>query len=368
MNILKKLFKKKEEELILIQSYADFWNWFQKNQAAFYNGVNTGSYEEYHDKLSDKLNDLRSGYFFLSGMYDDNTAELIITADGDIKNLVFVEELIAAAPSISGWRFTAHKPEEKNIENYDLEMDGYQFNLNNIFFYANELPNYPNEIDITIAYRDYKEEDLNVITNGIYIFLDIFLGELNSVTTIDSVTIIDGKDSQKELVPIEKLKSFLIWREKEFIEKYKGTRHNLEDDSYSILEAEYKKSGNKMVAVINTDVLNWDAKASHPWIAKIKIEYNGDHNNGMPNEETSTMLYDFEDAILPELKDYEGHLYIGRQTGESTREFYFACQDFRHPSKVLDKFKNYFPGGITFSYTIYKDKYWRSFNRFIPVD
>ena len=39
----------------------------------------------------------------------------------------------------------------------------------------------------------------------------------------------------KELIPISKLKDFLTWREKEFIEKYEGTRHNTENDSYALL-------------------------------------------------------------------------------------------------------------------------------------
>ena len=36
---------------------------------------------------------------------------------------------------------------------------------------------------------------------------------------------------KKELIPIEKLKDFLIWRQKEFIEKYEGTRRNTIDDN-----------------------------------------------------------------------------------------------------------------------------------------
>lgn len=43
-------------------------------------------------------------------MLDNETAELIITADGILKNYVFVEELIDSVPKIKGWKFTAHKP------------------------------------------------------------------------------------------------------------------------------------------------------------------------------------------------------------------------------------------------------------------
>ena len=52
-----------------------------------------------------------------------------------------------------------------------------------------------------------------------FIFLDNFLGELNFVTTIDHVSVIGKKDAEKELVPIGKLKDFLMWREKEFLSR-----------------------------------------------------------------------------------------------------------------------------------------------------
>lgn len=40
-------------------------------------------------------------------MYDENTVELIITPDGDLKNIAFAEELVEAAPKLDKWKFTA---------------------------------------------------------------------------------------------------------------------------------------------------------------------------------------------------------------------------------------------------------------------
>jgi hypothetical protein len=54
--------------------------------------------------------------FFLTGMMDHNRAELVLTADRTINNIVFVEELVATAPEIPGWKFTALKP-ALDIEN-----------------------------------------------------------------------------------------------------------------------------------------------------------------------------------------------------------------------------------------------------------
>jgi len=361
MNFLKNILSRKDEA---IKSYEDFWNWFQKNEKEFYKVVKQkGNIEkDFFNKLSPKLNELKEGFYYLTGMLEENTAELVLTPDGNIKNIVFVEELINAAPDLPGWKFTALKPAE-DIENVRIDMAGYVFDSDSLFFYSNDFRDYPDEIDITVVHRDFKEEDKTTITNGTCIFLDSFIGELNFATTIDNLTVIGKNDAQQELVPIEKLKNFLIWRQKEFIEKYEGVRLNTENDTHSILEAEHE-SGEKLVATINTELLEWDSKASHPWIATVEMKYDGTNNNGMPDPETFQLLNDIENEMLIELKDFDGCLNIGRQTARGVREVYFACRDFRKPSKVFHGSALKYGDKFDFSYDIYKDKYWQTFKRF----
>ena len=242
-------------------------------------------------------------------------------------------------------------------------MSGYKFNNENLSFYANEFPNYPDEIDITIVHKDLNDKNKSIISNGTYIFLDNYLGELDFITTIDNLTIISTEDALKELVPIAKLKDFLTWRQKEFVEKYTGVRHDTANDNYSGLEAKLE-SGNTLLAVINTDLLNWENKASHPWISKIVIGYDGSKNNGMPNDKDYKLLNEIEEEIMQELIDFDGYLNIGRQTSKSEREIYFACKDFRKPSKILFNIQQKYMNKFEIDYTIYKDKYWQSFERF----
>lgn len=360
MNVLKQLFSGKQKP---IQTYDDFWRWFLENERAFFKTVKSGRNIErgFFNKLSPKLNELKDGFFYLTGMLNDDTAELIFTADGTIKNIVFVEELVNAAPNIPGWTFTASKP-PMDIENVRIAMAGNTFDSDTLSFYPNESSDYPDEIDITIVHRDYRENDKASITNGTYIFLDNFIGELNSVTTIDNVKVIGKAQAEKELIPIEKLKDFLKWREKEFIEKYEGSLQDTENAEFSILEAELE-SGNKLIATINTDILNWDKKASHPWLITVEIPYNGKSNHGMPDDATYQLLTEIEEKILEQLKDVQGYLNIGRQTADNLREVYWACKEFRKPSKVLHQLTKDYPN-IGIRYDIYKDKYWRSLKRF----
>ncbi len=361
MSFLKKIFRQKDKP---INSYDDFWAWFQKNEKDFFSVVKNRKdiNANFFDKLSPKLEELKDGYFYLTGMFDNNTVELVLTADGNTKNIVFVEELVEAAPKIQGWKFTALKP-ASNIENASIEMAGLKFNSSNIAFYSNDLPNYPDEIDICIVHNDLTEENKKQITTGVYIFLDNYLGELDFVNNIESLQIISKNEAQKELVPISKLKDFLTWRQKEFIEKYKGIRCDTENDEYSMLEAELE-NGNMLLAVVNMTLLNWDRQASHPWISIIMIKYDGSNCNGMPNESDYQKLGKIEDDLMRELIDRDGFLNIGRQTADNEREIYFACKDFRKPSKIFYEIQKKYKNEFEIEYDIYKDKYWQSFERY----
>jgi hypothetical protein len=361
MSFLKSIFGKKNEP---IKSYADFWNWFQENEKSFYTVVknNKNIEKDFFNKLSPKLEELKEGYFYLTGMLNENTGELIITADGIAKNIVFVEELVSSAPNMQGWKITAHK-KPMDIDKLVIKMGNYKFSSENIYFYANELLEYPDEIDITVVHNDLNEENKSQVANGTYIFLDNYLGELDFLTTIDNLKIIGKQELKQELVPIAKLKDFLTWRQKEFIEKYEGVRYNTENDAYVGLEAELE-NGNKLLAVVNTELLNWDSKASHPWISIITFKYDGRKTNGMPNDKDYKLLNNIEEEILQELKDKNGHLNIGRQTADNEREIYFACNDFRKPSKIFYEIQQKYSDKFQIDYNIFKDKYWQSYERF----
>lgn len=362
MGFLKNIFGNKKDEPI--KSYSDFWAWFQENEKEFFAVVKNKKEIEkgFFNQLSQKLNELKEGYFYLTGMFDDNTVELVLTADGNTKNIVFVEELVNIAPQINGWRFTALKY-SSNIQDVNINMDGYKFNSENLSFYSNSFEEYPDEIDITIVYNNFIEENKEQIINGTSIFLENFLGELDFVNNIDSLKVIGIKNAKKELIPIEKIKDFLTWRQKEFIEKYEGLHYDTENVTYSLLEAEFD-SGDTLFAVINPDLLKWDCKASHPWISVLTIKYGGENTNGMPSKKDFKLLDKIEDDLIQELKDIDGHLNIGRQTAKGEREIYFACKDFRKISKVFFKAQQNYSQIYEIQYDIYKDKYWQSFERF----
>lgn len=361
MSFFKNIFRKTEDQIF---NYTDFWEWFQTKEASFYNDLIQGADIEttLFDVISPKLNKIKSELFYLAGINEDKTIDLIFTPDGILENFIFVEELVRAAPKLANWKFTALKPEH-DIKDVLIRMGELTFSADNLFFYANEHEHYPDEIDITVLYADFREANKSEIVNGVYIFLDNYLGEINAVTSIDNLTVISKNDAKKDLVPISKLKDFLIWREKEFVEKYNGIRHDTEHDSYSSLEAELT-NGSPLVAIVNSTLLDWDSKASHPWILVVEIKYDGRKNNGMPDQKTYQLMNQLEDELMGVLRDSDGYLNVGRQTVDQVREIYFACKEFRKSSKIVFETTQKYKGKLDASYTIYKDKYWLSLDKF----
>lgn len=348
------------------EKYGAFWEWFVQYEQQFYEAVKGQKDIEniFFAKLSPRLHDLQEGIFFLTGMYDKETVELILTPDGNLKNIVFVEELVDKAPQLPNWQFTALKP-PTNIESASIEIGDLRFGAENLHFYANDHPAYPDEIDLTIVYDNFSEAQSELITNGIYIFLDNYLGELKSVTLIDNINIIGKESAEQDLVPITKLKDFLIWREKEFIEKYEENYHSSDQDQFTMYEAELE-NGLPLIASMNTSLLNWDNKPSHPFIARILIPYEG-NDNGMPTQEIFDLTNAFEDSLMKELPAEKGYLHIGRQTGDGMKEIYFVAKEFRQLSKTIQHNINAFSNDLNFFYEIYKDKYWQTFERYGTV-
>lgn len=362
MSFFKKVFGSKDE--IQVVDAQSFWQWFRANEKAFYQSIKNSDEvdQKFLQQLMPRLQQLNSQFYCLTGMINDVVAELVITAEGDIKSFVFVEELVASAPSLSRWTFTALKP-PIGLDGISIEMDGLEFNSSNISFISNIDENYADEIDITLIYHDYQENNREIISNGVLIYLDNALGELNAATLIDNVSVTGPPKDRSQLISIDKLSNYLIWREKEFIEKYKATRYHTENDSYSALEGK-DENDLPVIAIVNQELLDWDAKASHPWIMLVEIRYDGGENSGLPGEELYRLMDSFEDEMLQSLTDADGYLNVGRQTYNGRRTIYFACKEFREPSRTAARLIRQYSDRLDIAYDIFKDKYWRVLNRF----
>ncbi len=347
-----------------IKNSKDFWNWFNKNSDLFFFFVknNLNVEQNFLDLLLPNIKVINSDFWFECGMYDTNTAELIITAETNLKAIAFVEDFIASAPKINNWKFTALK-KENSMDELAITIDDKIFKKNKLFFSPKINTNKPDEINISLTHIDANLSNIDEYVQGCFIYLDYNLGELNSVTKLDAVEVEAKEQINGELIPISKLKSYLNWRQKEFFEKYEGLRYNTENDQYISYEGEYS-NGMPSLSVMNFDLLNWEAKASHCWMSIIDIEYKGDQESGLPFSKDYELFNEFEEELNAHLVDFDGHLNVGNTTGYHIRRIYIASKDFRKPSKVIaqlmEKYKNHFK----IDFDLFKDKYWNSLAHF----
>lgn len=359
--MLGSLFSKKDKP---IKTYNDFWDWFVTREGEFYEVVKNHDdvYNNFLKIIGKKLGEIKEEtFFYLTGKFDENRAELILSAESNIINIVFVEELHAAAPVLPNWKFSCLKA-GRDFEGECIEMNDYSFDTSNSFFYSVDDSDYPDSIDIVVTHDSLRDaENDNNIKHGFYILLDNLIGELSYIEDLDSIEFLEKENGEKEWIPIHKLNDFILWRKKEYVEKYEGRRYDTENDTYATLEATLE-SGSQSVAMLNTSVIMWDALASHPWISIITMHYDGSETNGFPNDIDYNKLNEIEEELLEQLKDNEGHINIGRETSDDKRTIYFASFDFRLPSKVFYEHKNKYLDEFNFEFEIYKDKYWRTFD------
>lgn len=345
-------------------TYQTFWNWFENHAQEFYEIIKSGNQveERFINVFAPELTKVEPEVFFLVGIEEDQKAELIFTPDGRIQNVLWAEKLANSAPEIPNWKFRALKPASNNI-NFAIRMHDLNFDRDNIKFYPVIHEAYPDKIDLKFVYDHYHEESHDDILNGIFIFLDNFLGEETMIQCIDKIDVIGPQNVHEELIPLDKLKDYLIWREKEFVEKYQDVRHDPSNDNFAAFEGTVE--GNKTIlSTFNTSILDWEFKASHPWILVMMIHYQPENDNGFPSSETYNSIAKLEDDIEEQLPAEKGYIFLGSETIDGLRETFIACREFREATQIIDQLQTKHSQELIMNFEFYKDKYWQSFERY----
>lgn len=360
MGFLNKFFG--TEDTVQIESNKDFWDWFTKNEKKFYEVVKTGKNVEKNlfNVLSPQAKKLRDGYYFIAEAKDNGIAELTVTVNGNTENIVFAEDLVKDAPKLDNWSFVALKSEEN--DDYEVSLEGRKYNVNKIFFYSNDNPDFPHDVDITFVYNDPSIKNREVVIEGIDMFIDDYLGEMKFATMMDSFNVVALEKAEKELIPVSELKTYLDKREADFQELFKNNDSQVAPEQCKAFEI-FAQDGFPVRILLNLPVVNWNKKNSYPWISTLKIQFSG-LANGLPDQDDYEILNAIDDEMKEILKPENGHLYVGRETYSNVREVYFASKDFRDAARVFDQIINKYGEEYIFDTSIVKDKHWKTFAKY----
>ncbi|MDQ6904050.1 MAG: hypothetical protein M3139_13695 [Bacteroidota bacterium] len=194
-----------------MDTISQFWKWFQDNNKAYLllNDVEGDVKEGLLNDFEEQLHNYCDQIYFEIGGEPDEDQELIITAEGDQIYFGKVEELINAAPQISGWKFIAFKP---SIPGHFKSMwDDLELNTEEMWFLplVNEKNN---DLGIRIRLKNHDLiKDNEILTTLLYKMLDTILGEKAFSLNIKYVdTDLQPDDPEAErMYPILELQEYI---------------------------------------------------------------------------------------------------------------------------------------------------------------
>ena len=171
-----------QQEVDSIDHLADkailFWGWFAQHSDEL-RTLEDGS--PLVDEMHFQLGRYYDGLVYEMTMPKDSPRELVVSADGIREAFPAVQVLIARAPVLDGWKFTAFRPRMPDYHRVGLTFSGRKFPQDRIWF---EAQTQEGAFDLLLFHQDYDPEQRNLIINGTYILLDVALGEYDVMTGI----------------------------------------------------------------------------------------------------------------------------------------------------------------------------------------
>lgn len=345
-----------------------FWQWFAANEYRFRELEKSDSEQAlaFLDELIRQMKPYNPWLKALAGPYSGNRFELIITADGDVALFCKVEELVARAPAIDTWKFTAHKP-ALGFEGISIDLYEKNFSVDTTCFYPIVRKEYPDEVSIVLTHTEYDPEEDDQFQAGGMIYLENGLGEENTATKIDHYETgpLPPPDSGIEVIPISKLSDYLHWREKEFVEKYESFHAERPEESFNYLEAE-DGEGKPMLVTVDASFREWPLRPAFPWMFQIDMNFKGDEK-GLPSGQQLEEMQAIEDQIIALLQTNDTIHFVGHRTYDHAYNIFFYASEYKASSKLLHGFIDHSPFNQTIVFFIRKDKYWQNMEMYFNV-
>ena len=182
---------------------ADFWGWFEDNEALLaemavkLDELTMDEIEPVLDELAQELNYVDERLFAELDVDGDGSPVLLITADGDREALLVARELVAGAPELKDWVFTALRNREPLTDRLVLPGGG-EIDIREAVFV---LEVHEGKAEIAIGLDDWDDEraeDYNLAAENL---VEMVLGEADYSAGVSGVMALPVGDLAEETDP-----------------------------------------------------------------------------------------------------------------------------------------------------------------------
>ena len=157
-----------------------FWRWFKANLAKLA-AIQTGqepvfmqAYQQIQRVHPDLLCEFAKG--------KDGVREVVISADGKRAAFGAVENLVARAPVILGWKVTAFRS-RKSLD-FSIRLDDRDITADDIWF---DTTANGTELDLQLYIKGLNNDTLEMLAQAAFLMLDFSLGEYDVETKLGSI-------------------------------------------------------------------------------------------------------------------------------------------------------------------------------------
>jgi hypothetical protein len=198
-----------------------FWAWFVNNSDRLAK-KDIASKVGLLDTVQDELHDIDEGLYFELSEPQDGVSEFIITAEGKRELFSVVEAVIAAAPRVAGWQFTALIP-PMGFE-FVIDYGGIKLDPNGLWFMPLTEGANDQHLGLRIGVPKLTSRKMHATLDATWVLLETGLGERQAAEAIEHVEVVRlPRDPEGEgYLRLAELPGFLTWRESK--RKPKGKR------------------------------------------------------------------------------------------------------------------------------------------------
>ena len=178
-----------------------FWHWFETNHARL-NRLAVSAEDSTMDELSPVLEEMTSAIhayderlFVTCGTDEHGTPELMVSAEGDPDAMEQARVVVAAAPKIKGWRFTALQPRRKLPETVELPC-GLALDTREMVFV---MEAHGGLVEIAVGFTGWAAEHADEFEIAAQVLAETALGEADfalKVSGVMAVSLADLADEQ----------------------------------------------------------------------------------------------------------------------------------------------------------------------------